>query len=328
MEQGSDWDIPTAQQGGRLWMQMLARSGVSHIPVGDPASAVFQYFEKLAAVATEDAGVVAAEGGHTNSSSTPTSASATESSATSSSAMAPEAAASASDAASAGPRAQVSRRGPTGTNPALKRTEEVVDDGEDLATFPDLPDNQRQQQLEVLNQQVQGCTQCPELVDYRTQTVFGVGNIRPRLVMMGEAPGADEDRLGEPMVGLAGQLLDKIIAAMKLKRQDVYILNTVKCRPPQNRNPTEIECSQCRPYWRQQLEILRPDCIVCLGAVASKTLLQTTAPVGRLRGQFHDYRGVPVAVTYHPAYLLRTESAKRHTWEDMKMVMELLGISI
>lgn len=213
-----------------------------------------------------------------------------------------------------------------GKTPALSFSGEKLADGELLARLPDLADPERSRALQVLDQEVKSCVRCPELAATRTQTVFGVGNIRPQLVLMGEAPGADEDRLGEPMVGAAGQLLDKIINAMKLRRQDVYILNTVKCRPPQNRNPAEEECLNCRPFWQTQLEILKPDCVVCLGAVASKTLLQTNSPVGQLRGRFHDYRGIPVAVTYHPAYLLRTESAKRQTWEDMKMVMELLGI--
>ncbi|MBL8854809.1 MAG: hypothetical protein JNK57_12655, partial [Planctomycetaceae bacterium] len=122
-----------------------------------------------------------------------------------------------------------------------------------LATYPNLPDAERVIQLQQIEAQVKTCTQCVDLVKFRTQPVFGVGNVRPRLVMMGEAPGADEDRLGEPFVGASGQLLDKIIAAMSLRRQDVYILNSVKCRPPQNRNPTDIECLNCRPYWEGQL---------------------------------------------------------------------------
>jgi len=196
-----------------------------------------------------------------------------------------------------------------------------------LATYPDLPDSERVIQLQQIEAQVKTCTQCVDLVKFRTQPVFGVGNVRPRLVMMGEAPGADEDRLGEPFVGASGQLLDKIIAAMSLRRQDVYILNSVKCRPPQNRNPTDIECLNCRSYWEGQLELLQPEVIVCLGAVASKTLLQTTQPVGQLRGSIHEYRGAKVVMTYHPSYLLRTESAKRQTWDDMKVVMNILGLS-
>ncbi|MBL8890199.1 MAG: uracil-DNA glycosylase [Planctomycetaceae bacterium] len=196
-----------------------------------------------------------------------------------------------------------------------------------LATFPDFSDSERVVQLQQIEARVKVCTLCPDLVKFRIQPVFGTGNVRPRLVMMGEAPGADEDRLGEPFVGASGQLLDKIIAAMKLKREDVYILNSVKCRPPQNRTPTDAECQNCRAFWEGQLELLQPEVIVCLGSVASKTLLQTVKPVGQLRGTIHDYRGAKVVVTYHPSYLLRTESAKRQTWDDMKVVMDLLGLT-
>jgi DNA polymerase len=201
------------------------------------------------------------------------------------------------------------------------------EDGPPLSQFPDLGDADRGLALQQLAAEVSQCTRCPELVGNRTQTVFGFGAARTRLVLMGEAPGAEEDRLGVPMVGASGQLLDKIIAAMTLRREDVYILNTVKCRPPKNRNPADVECSNCRPFWVRQLEIIRPEVIVCLGAVASKTLLQTSLPVGRLRGQVHDYRGAKVIVTYHPSYLLRTEDKKRETWDDMKVVMSLLGIT-
>lgn len=201
-----------------------------------------------------------------------------------------------------------------------------VEDGPPLTQVPDLADVDRVLALQQLAEEVSQCTRCPDLVRNRTQTVFGFGAPRTRLVLMGEAPGAEEDRLGVPMVGPSGQLLDKIIAAMKLRREEVYILNAVKCQPPKNRNPTDMECGTCRPFWVRQLEIIRPEVIVCLGAVASKTLLQTTDPVGRLRGTVHAYRGAKVIVTYHPSYLLRTESKKRETWDDMKVVMDLLGI--
>ncbi|MDP1560707.1 MAG: uracil-DNA glycosylase family protein [Pirellulaceae bacterium] len=219
------------------------------------------------------------------------------------------------------PLAEPSRTTPS---PNLKSVIQQVEKAA-LTTYRDWDDPTRVIQLRQLEEQVTACTLCSDLVKFRTQPVFGVGNVRPRLVMIGEAPGVDEDRMGEPFVGASGQLLDKIIAAMKLRRQDVYILNTVKCRPPQNRNPTDTECLNCRPYWEGQLELLQPEVIVCLGAVASKTLLQTTQPVGQLRGAIHEYRGVKVVVTYHPSYLLRTESAKRQTWDDMKVVMNVLG---
>ena len=149
-----------------------------------------------------------------------------------------------------------------------------------------------------------------------------------RLVFVGEAPGANEDRIGEPFVGEAGKLLDKILTACKLSRDDVFILNTVKCRPPANRNPSQEELANCWGYTERQLELLQPEFICCLGSVAAKTVLKTTQSLGRLRKQFHSYRGSRVLVTYHPAYLLRTPSAKKHVWDDMKMLMKEMGIEL
>jgi DNA polymerase len=166
------------------------------------------------------------------------------------------------------------------------------------------------------------------LAEKRTQTVFGAGNPQPRLCFLGEAPGADEDRQGEPFVGAAGQLLNKIIAACTLKREDVFILNVLKCRPPGNRTPLPDEVANCRTFFERQLEILQPEFICCLGAVAAQTLLRSTRPVGQLRGKFHDYRGIRVVVTYHPSYLLRAPEMKRHTWDDMKMLMQAMGIPL
>jgi uracil-DNA glycosylase family 4 len=187
---------------------------------------------------------------------------------------------------------------------------------------------QRAEQLQQLREEVQGCQRCPELARSRTQTVFGIGNLAPRVVFFGEAPGADEDRQGEPFVGAAGQLLNKIIQASQMKREDVYILNSLKCRPPANRTPVDSEIANCRPFFERQLEILQPEFIVCLGAVAARAVLQSTESVGRLRGRFHSYRAAKVLVTYHPAYLLRTESAKRFVWEDMQMLMAALGLQL
>ncbi len=184
----------------------------------------------------------------------------------------------------------------------------------------------RTAQLQRLQQAVATCTRCPELARCRTQTVFGVGPSSPRLCFFGEAPGADEDRLGEPFVGRAGELLNRIIAACHMSRADVYILNTIKCRPPGNRNPVDGEIANCREYFEQQLEILQPEFICCLGSVAARTLLETRDSIGRLRGRFHRYRGSRVVVTYHPAYLLRTPAAKVRTWEDMQMLMQAMGI--
>lgn len=179
--------------------------------------------------------------------------------------------------------------------------------------------------LEVLQKQVAGCTRCGELAQTRTQTVFGVGNPSARLCFLGEAPGADEDRLGEPFVGRAGQLLTKIIEACKMKREDVYILNMLKCRPPGNRNPLPTELANCREYLDRQLDLIRPEFICCCGAVAAQNLLKTTVPIGKLRGKIHQYRDVKVVCTYHPAFLLRSPSFKKEAWEDMKFLMREMG---
>ncbi len=187
--------------------------------------------------------------------------------------------------------------------------------------LPVLDEAQRRSEFGALSAQVAACRKCADIVNYRHQTVFGVGNIRPRVCFMGEAPGADEDRQGEPFVGRAGQLLTKIITAMKLSRDDVYILNALKCRPPQNRTPVPPEIANCLPFVQRQLEILQPEFIVCLGAVAVRSLLGRNDAVGRLRGRFHSYGGAKVVVTYHPSYLLRQESAKRLVWDDMKMLI-------
>lgn len=182
--------------------------------------------------------------------------------------------------------------------------------------------------LEILRDEVAACSKCQELATTRTQTVFGVGNPRARLCFMGEAPGADEDRLGEPFVGRAGQLLNKIMEACHLKREDVYILNVIKCRPPGNRNPLPDESANCRPYLNRQLELIRPEFICCLGSVATQNLLATTAPMNRMRGKVHNYQGIKVVCTYHPAYLLRNPAAKKDTWEDMKLLMRKMGTPV
>jgi DNA polymerase len=180
--------------------------------------------------------------------------------------------------------------------------------------------------LKVLNEQeVLGCTKCEALVRNRTQTVFGVGNPDAELCFVGEAPGADEDAQGEPFVGAAGQLLNKIIVACKMRREDVYICNILKCRPPGNRTPLPDEVANCSAYLERQLEIMQPKFICALGACAAQALLKTTAGIGKLRGKFHDYRGVPVLCTYHPAYLLRNPAAKKDVWEDMKRLMRQMG---
>lgn len=194
----------------------------------------------------------------------------------------------------------------------------------------DLPDSaaDRQRLLDELNEQVRPCVLCRELATGRKQTVFGVGSPKPRVAFFGEAPGADEDRLGEPFVGRAGQLLTKIIEACGWQRSDVYILNVLKCRPPDNRNPLPPEVDHCRPFFERQLEILRPEYIVCVGTVPSQALLETTEAVGKLRGRMHSYRNSRVLVTYHPSYLLRNPSAKKYVWDDMQFLLKEMGLPV
>ncbi len=171
--------------------------------------------------------------------------------------------------------------------------------------------------LRVLAQEVAGCVKC-KLHSTRTQTVFGVGNPNADLVFVGEAPGRDEDLQGEPFVGAAGQLLTKILSAIDLAREEVYICNVLKCRPPQNRDPEADEVQSCEPYLKRQLDILQPKLICCLGRHAAHTLLGTTASLKSLRSHIHDYYGIPTLVTYHPAALLRNPQWKRPTWEDVQ----------
>lgn len=193
--------------------------------------------------------------------------------------------------------------------------------------LPVLTLDQREQNFADLKKRVAACTKCRELVTYRTQTVFGDGTLQPKVCFFGEAPGADEDKQGLPFVGKAGQLLDKIIEATTLKRpDDVYILNSLRCRPPSNRTPTPEEVENCRPFFELQLEVLQPQYIVCLGAVAVRAILQRTESVGMLRGKFHAFRGAKVLVTYHPAYLLRNLDAKKLVWEDMQILMADMGL--
>jgi DNA polymerase len=167
------------------------------------------------------------------------------------------------------------------------------------------------------------CRRCP-LADTRRNIVFGEGNPDAELVFVGEAPGGDEDLQGRPFVGRAGQLLTKIITAMGLKREDVYICNILKCRPPGNRNPLPEEIAACEPFLLRQLEAINPKAICALGSFAARTLLQKDVPITALRGHFHDYQGIPLMPTYHPAYLLRNPEAKKPVWEDVQKIMELL----
>jgi DNA polymerase len=175
-------------------------------------------------------------------------------------------------------------------------------------------------EIEAEMRNCQGCALCRQ----RNTLVFGVGNPQAQLVLVGEAPGREEDQLGVPFVGEAGRLLDRILFAMKLSRKQVYICNVIKCRPPQNRNPSAEEIAACEPFLQRQLAAIAPRLIVTLGRIASQTLLHSQQPIGQLRGQWHEYRGLPLMPTYHPAYLLRTPSGKREVWEDMKQVMHRL----
>ena len=168
------------------------------------------------------------------------------------------------------------------------------------------------------------CRRCKLCTMGRSQIVFGVGNPKARLMFVGEAPGEEEDKRGEPFVGRAGQLLTKIIEAIGLTREQVYIANVIKCRPPGNRNPEADEVEQCEPYLFRQIDVIKPRVIVPLGKFAAQSLLKTMDPITRLRGRQFDYRGAALIPTFHPAYLLRNPSAKREVWEDMKKVRAIL----
>jgi len=177
--------------------------------------------------------------------------------------------------------------------------------------------------LAELDAQINTCMKCP-LGATRTKFVFGVGNPHASLMFVGEAPGADEDAQGEPFVGRAGQLLNKILEAISLRREDVYIANILKCRPPNNRTPFAEEVEHCLPYLRRQIALINPKLIVCLGLTAAQNLLGTTESLGRLRGRVLSFEGIPMMVTYHPAALLRNPNWKRPAWEDFKAVQQFL----
>lgn len=206
------------------------------------------------------------------------------------------------------------------TSPFLFNVDPVAD--------PVVPPEDRPQQLATLASLVAGCERCPALVAYRTQTVFGAGSPTARLMFVGEAPGADEDRTGLPFVGRAGSLLtDMITKGMGLTRDEVYIANVVKSRPPENRNPLPDEIANCLPYLEQQISILRPEFLCLLGKVAASALLNTAMPLGKLRGRWHRVREIPTIVTYHPSFLLRNPSSKKDAWEDLQMLMKAMGLT-
>ncbi|HYU22166.1 MAG TPA: uracil-DNA glycosylase [Candidatus Dormibacteraeota bacterium] len=179
--------------------------------------------------------------------------------------------------------------------------------------------------LELVRENLGECTRC-RLHKQRNKIVFGVGNPRAELVFVGEGPGHDEDVQGLPFVGRAGKLLTQMIEAMGLQREDVYICNVVKCRPPENRKPEDDEVATCSPYLYRQLDVIAPKAIVCLGGVAAQTLLKTKDPISRFRGNWFDFRNSKLLATYHPAYLLRNPNAKGEVWKDLQKVMAFLGL--
>jgi len=181
---------------------------------------------------------------------------------------------------------------------------------------------QKSQTLAELNQTIENCRKC-KLAETRHKFVFGEGNPNADIVLVGEAPGADEDRTGRPFVGAAGQLLTKILAAIQLTREEVFICNILKCRPPQNRNPQEDEIHACEPYLYKQIELIRPQFVLCLGLFAARTLLKTTRSLGELRSHVHTFGNAKLLVTYHPAALLRFPQYKRPTWEDVQLLRRL-----
>jgi DNA polymerase len=179
---------------------------------------------------------------------------------------------------------------------------------------------------DIIASEVAACTKCG-LHECRNQTVFGVGDRQAKWLVVGEAPGADEDQQGEPFVGRAGRLLDSMLLAIGLRRDQVFIANVLKCRPPGNRNPAPQEVAQCLPYLERQIALLRPSILLAVGSIAAQNLLATDVPVGRLRGQLHAFGSArtPLVVTYHPAYLLRSPGEKRKSWEDLKFARRVAG---
>ena len=208
------------------------------------------------------------------------------------------------------PATPVEKPAPAALPAAAEPSRQIAPDGPTIAasaamTWAELP------------AAVAACRQC-RLCEARKQAVLGVGDRNADWLFVGEGPGAEEDQRGEPFVGQAGKLLDNMLAAIGLKRgEDVYIANAVKCRPPENRTPTPEETATCRPYLERQIELIRPKLIVALGRPAAQTLLQAEVKIGAARGKLHDYRGIPLIVTYHPAYLLRTLQDKAKAWEDL-----------
>jgi DNA polymerase len=208
--------------------------------------------------------------------------------------------------------------------PSLFSADQRPSEVKDITSIDEASPARTAEQLEVVWTETRGCTRCP-LWEGRTHVVNSEGNYNAQLMFVGEAPGADEDAQARPFVGRAGQLLNKIIESIGFKREDVFIGNVNRCRPPQNRTPTPAEAVTCKPYIFREIDIVRPKVIVVLGNVAMKNLLDTKIGITKLRGKFQDYRGIKVMPTFHPAYLLRDPSKKRETWEDMKTVRDYLA---
>lgn len=199
-----------------------------------------------------------------------------------------------------------------------------LDAGSDLFAGPSASDEPQHASLDEHRAAICECQNCP-LGATRNKFVYGVGSPTADLLFVGEAPGADEDRLGEPFVGRAGQLLDRILKAMNLARDQVYIANILKCRPPNNRDPLPEEMAECFPYLKEQIRLIRPKLMCALGRIAGQALLDTKTPLGKLRGRWHEFEGIPLLVTYHPAALLRFPAYKKDTWADMQMIMARLN---
>jgi DNA polymerase len=212
-----------------------------------------------------------------------------------------------------------------GARPASTAEESVVDVRTAPASSPLPVIGDKNADLDAIRQDIGDCTRC-RLSKGRKNIVFGVGNIDADIMFVGEGPGADEDEQGEPFVGRAGQLLNNMISAMGIRREDVYIANVVKCRPPGNRTPERDECDTCSPFLMKQIETIKPKVIVALGAVAAKTLLGINDSMVNLRGRIYDFKDTKLAVTYHPAYLLRDPRQKAEAWKDLQMVMKYLGM--
>ncbi len=212
----------------------------------------------------------------------------------------------------------------------MPKTEIMTGAAEDFLTAQPgpVPPEQRAEALRVIQEDIGACTRCPLAFLGRHTIVFGEGDPNARLMFVGEGPGADEDAQGRPFVGRAGQLLNNMIAAMGLKREQVYIANIVKCRPPQNRTPEPVEANTCTQFLFRQMDVIRPEVIVALGSTAATYLLGSKSSLNALRGRLHEVRGARLIITYHPAYLLRDPRQKKEAWKDLQMAMAELGLPV